>query len=77
MTTRKRHTRCWYCGAHLTPAEATSDHVTPRAAGGRAVRSNLVTACRECNQRKGAMSLEAYRAAHNHGAAFWGEMRGL
>ncbi len=31
----------------------TSDHVIPVSRGGKNVLSNLVTACRECNQKRG------------------------
>jgi 5-methylcytosine-specific restriction endonuclease McrA len=41
---------CQYCGAtqHLT-----IDHVLPRSRGGRDTWENLVTACHDCNTRKG------------------------
>lgn len=61
----------------MAPGDVTFDHLTPKSAGGRRLKNNLVPACRPCNQRKGARSLEAYRAECNHGAAFWGEARGL
>lgn len=72
---RKRGARCWFCGAHLTPNEVTRDHLTPKSAGGRTHEHNLVISCRPCNERKGALSLEAYRSQHNFGALFWGEAR--
>jgi 5-methylcytosine-specific restriction endonuclease McrA len=42
---------CQYCG-QLT-SRPTLDHVVPRGLGGGATWTNLVTACRDCNQRKG------------------------
>ena len=41
---------CQYCGSTL---ELTIDHVMPRSRGGRHAWDNVVTACRECNQKKG------------------------
>lgn len=45
--------RCQYCGQKFAMNKLTFDHVTPRAAGGRTEWSNIVTACRPCNARKG------------------------
>lgn len=41
---------CQYCGS---PHDLTLDHVMPRSRGGQHTWDNVVTACRECNQRKG------------------------
>lgn len=41
---------CAYCGE---PAD-TLDHVRPRAAGGETRASNLIAACKRCNQAKGS-----------------------
>lgn len=43
---------CAYCGTRVSPAEATIDHVLPRAWGGLTSWENLVIACRRCNERK-------------------------
>lgn len=50
--------RCQYCGArdHLT-----IDHVQPRSRGGRDTWENLVTACTDCNSRKGSRTPEEAR----------------
>lgn len=45
--------RCQYCGVKRSAAELTLDHITPRGQGGESAPENLVTACVECNQRKG------------------------
>ena len=42
--------QCQYCG---TSHDLTIDHVVPKARGGKTTWSNLVTACRPCNTRKG------------------------
>lgn len=56
------HLRCRYCKRTcLLPSEtwqgnpltATLDHVVPQSEGGADTRRNLVTACEECNGRKG------------------------
>ena len=41
---------CAYCARHAT----TVDHVLPKSRGGTNSWSNLVAACRPCNDRKGA-----------------------
>lgn len=42
--------KCAYCGR---PAD-TLDHVKPRHRGGTTTATNLVPACRACNQHKGS-----------------------
>jgi 5-methylcytosine-specific restriction endonuclease McrA len=34
------------------------DHVIPRSQGGKTVWENIVTACRECNRKKGGRTPE-------------------
>lgn len=60
---------CFYCGhATYTAQKAspktkrTRDHVHPIVRGGAKVRENIVTACEACNQDKGRLTLEEYRA---------------
>lgn len=59
---------CAYCGA--TEAESGAhlhlDHLTPKAAGGEDLATNLVLACRRCNSARQDMTLaqwSAYAAA--------------
>lgn len=68
---------CWYCGKRLVPSTTsafdsfamqsdrslipTLDHLDPRVRGGYDLDSNLVTACRRCNSRKGKKTVEEYR----------------
>jgi hypothetical protein len=47
--------QCRYCGSKT---QLTFDHVIPRSRGGRTTYDNLVLACRDCNQRKGARTPE-------------------
>ena len=46
---------CQYCG---TNKDLTLDHVIPSSKGGKSSWTNLVTACKKCNSRKGDFSLE-------------------
>jgi hypothetical protein len=48
---RDRHT-CLYCLAQLPDRHLTRDHVVPVSRGGEDSWSNVVTACRACNQKK-------------------------
>ena len=43
---------CMYCLSTLGDRHLTRDHVVPMSRGGRYVWTNVVTACRACNQRK-------------------------
>ena len=47
---------CQYCGASR---DLTLDHLIPRSKGGKTTWKNLVTACKQCNARKGDQSPEA------------------
>lgn len=42
--------KCVYCS---TSNDLTLDHVIPKSKGGKNTWSNLVTACKKCNSRKG------------------------
>jgi hypothetical protein len=44
---------CAYCGKFVKDSKATVDHLIPKSRGGKWCWENLVTACSECNQRKG------------------------
>lgn len=44
---------CQYCGRQPGRALLTMDHVLPRSRGGGLTWENIVTACMNCNQRKG------------------------
>lgn len=43
---------CYYCGNHFSVDELTMDHVVPISRGGKSSKGNLVTACKDCNNKK-------------------------
>ena len=49
--------QCQYCADRRPATELTFDHVIPRSRGGRTTWQNVVTACGECNLRKGSRLL--------------------
>ncbi len=49
---------CMYCGAQFRSSDLTRDHVTPLSQGGRDAWTNVVTACRRCNNHKGGRKPE-------------------
>ena len=53
--------KCQYCTRKITRAEATYDHVVPRAQGGRTGWDNIVISCVPCNQTKGGRTPEQAR----------------
>jgi 5-methylcytosine-specific restriction endonuclease McrA len=55
--------RCQYCGKAVGAAEFTLDHIIPKSKGGLTKWQNIVTACKNCNHKKGdrLMSQLGYR----------------
>ncbi len=53
---RRDNYLCQYCGQR--PLNLTLDHVVPRHLGGNHSWKNLVTACPQCNHRKGGRTIE-------------------
>jgi len=49
---------CAYCGEPVARNELTRDHIHPRARGGKDVWTNVVTAHRYCNMKKGCRTPE-------------------
>ncbi len=45
--------RCQYCAQKFKADDLTLDHVLPRSKGGLKTWTNIVAACRSCNQKKG------------------------
>ncbi len=65
--------RCFYCGADLIEGKFTVDHVIPKSKGGhKSHLSNLVPACRSCNEAKKDMDLEDFRHTLDR-KTFYGE----
>ena len=48
---RDNHT-CQYCGGSFIPDFLTMDHVIPKSKSGKKIWTNIVTACKTCNQIK-------------------------
>lgn len=44
--------KCHFCGKAVAPEELTMEHIVPLVRGGKSVKSNLVPACKDCNNRK-------------------------
>ena len=44
--------KCYYCNAKVNPRELTMDHIVPIIRGGKSIKGNIVTACKECNNKK-------------------------
>lgn len=57
---RDRHV-CAYCGGRFRVADLTAEHVLPQSKGGRDTWTNLVSACKPCNLRKGDRTPEQAR----------------
>ncbi len=49
---------CQYCGIQPGRHNLTIDHVKPRSQGGTTVWENVVTACCDCNRKKGGRTPE-------------------
>ena len=49
---------CAYCGDVLPHEELTREHILPTSRGGTDTWMNCITACRNCNSRKGNRTLQ-------------------
>ena len=49
---------CLYCGNHCKECQLSRDHVHPLSRGGTDSWTNVVTACKRCNTRKGNLLIE-------------------
>ena len=55
---RDRHV-CAYCGGHFPNYHLLSrDHIMPKSRGGENTWMNVVTACKDCNAKKGSKTLK-------------------
>lgn len=52
------HYRCQYCKQQKPKNQLSLDHVIPLSRGGKTTWNNVVTACRDCNIRKGGRLLK-------------------
>ena len=52
------HWTCQYCRKEFTAKNLTLDHVIPKSRGGNTSWENVVTACSNCNHKKGDRLLE-------------------
>ncbi|MCU0952104.1 MAG: HNH endonuclease [Burkholderiaceae bacterium] len=57
---RDRHV-CAYCGGAFADSDLTVEHIVPVSRGGTSIWTNVVTACRSCNTRKGNRTPEEAR----------------
>lgn len=62
IRTTEEQYECFYCCSPLSRRQMTEDHVIPRATDGNNSAWNKVISCSRCNQLKGAMTLENFRA---------------
>lgn len=58
----KTYVNCAYCGVKLTFSHMIAEHAIPRSRGGPDSLANLVPSCRPCDQRKGPLTAEEFRA---------------
>ena len=49
---KRDHNICAYCGETFSTSDLTMDHVLPASRNGDTSWTNLVTACKPCNQKK-------------------------
>ncbi len=66
---------CYYCGRSTSCKELTMDHIVPISRGGKSTKSNLVPACKECNNKKKQllpMEWEEYLAEFDKNKTFSG-----
>lgn len=77
--------RCQYCSWTGSILNLTLDHLIPLARGGKTTWDNIVTACKACNLRKGARTIEELglrlprmpERPHFHGNALFALRYGL
>ena len=49
---------CIYCGLHFRAEQLSRDHIRPLSQGGRDAWTNVVTACKRCNNHKAGRTPE-------------------
>jgi hypothetical protein len=58
--------KCTFCYEPLTYKNVTADHAKARSTGGSNQSSNIVAACRPCNQAKGSMTVSQFKKLIKH-----------
>lgn len=53
--------QCQYCGVQCSKLNATIDHIIPKSKAGKTTWENTVTACAQCNMKKGNKTLDQVR----------------
>jgi len=43
---------CHYCENKFNPKDLTMDHIVPLSRGGKSSKGNIVTSCKDCNNKK-------------------------
>lgn len=61
---------CGYCEAWVDFVNISVDHAQPISRGGLSEPTNLIACCKQCNQAKGNMTQDEYRALLNAISAF-------
>jgi hypothetical protein len=57
---RKQRHRCYYCGKLLNQSNRNREHKIPICRGGSDDISNVVAACRKCNEKKKDLTAEEF-----------------
>ena len=71
---RRDNFTCKYCGQSAPDVPLDIDHVIPVSLGGADTPSNLVTACKDCNQGKASRPMDdPFAEKVNEDAAGWAE----
>ena len=52
---------CQYCGGRFSFSDLTMDHIIPKSRGGDKTWTNIVAACKRCNNKKGDRTPEEAR----------------
>jgi 5-methylcytosine-specific restriction endonuclease McrA len=55
---------CQYCKQMFSYKELTLDHVIPKSKGGKTEWTNVVSACKKCNNQKGNHIVKPYKPPH-------------
>ena len=56
---------CWVCGFHVTPEDATLEHIQPLSEGGSSHQDNLGISHDRCNHKRHAKAALVPEPAHD------------